>query len=72
MVLYIIIFVLCGIIAFQNILHSIERKDLYNRIMCGSAAEYKNIHNDKSKNPISAHDRVMRRWRTTDNTDGRG
>ena len=65
MLLYIIIFVLCGIIVLQNIEHAIERKDLYNRIMCGSVSDYKRINDDNIQKPINAHDKVMKRWRDT-------
>lgn len=56
------IYVLIAVIAVQQVIHHIERKDLYNRIMSKSLTEYK----DEGKTPsysVSAHRRVMNRWR---------
>lgn len=57
-----IVYLLCGVMAVQQILHYRERKDLYNRIMSKSFTEYK----DEGKTPsysVPAHRRVMDRWR---------
>ena len=53
-------YILCGIIILQYLVHHIERKDLYNRIMAGSLGEYKS---GKVPSLRSAHDKVIRRWR---------
>lgn len=39
--LLVIIALLAGVIAVQNIIHKQERKDLYNRIMAKDLTEYK-------------------------------
>ena len=57
----IIILILLMIIAIQNVAHRIERKDLYNRIMSKNLTEYKN--EPSRKGYISAHRRVLERWR---------
>lgn len=60
--LYCTIFGLITIIFVQAISHRLERKDLYDRIMCRDMSEYKN--KDKPKeSPKSAHKRVIERWR---------
>ena len=51
---------LCGIILFQQIIHHCERKDLYNRIMSKNLTEYKG---DSPGYQVSAHRRVLNRWR---------
>lgn len=55
-----VVFILCGIIAFEKILHHIERQDLYNRIMSKSLSEYKST---PYKSRGQAHKRVLARWR---------
>lgn len=55
-----IIVLLCVIIFLQSLVHRLERKDLYNRIMSKNLAEYKG---GKCRAAKSAHDRVIRRWR---------
>ena len=55
-----IIYALCGVIVVQNIMHHMERKDLYNRIMSKNLTEYKG---DSPGYSISAHKRVLSRWR---------
>ena len=60
--LYCVIFGLIGIIFVQAISHRIERKDLYNRIMCGSMKEYQNI--DKPERRVkSRHRELLDNWR---------
>lgn len=56
-------YILLGVIALQAILHCIERRDLYNRIMSRDLKEYKG--QERSYMP-SAHDRVLKRWRRKD------
>ena len=65
-------FLLC-VIAIQTltivgmtIVQHIERKDLYNRLMCRNMTEYNNIKTDESKQPISRHKAVLNRWRKND------
>jgi hypothetical protein len=58
-----IIFALIGVIILENIIHYRERKDLYNRIMCGSAKEYKQFENEQpNKSYESAHRKVLKHW----------
>lgn len=40
-----------------------ERKDLYTRIMSKSLAEYNRDDTSVPKQPRSAHDKVLERWR---------
>ena len=65
-------FLLC-VIAIQTltvvgmtIVQHIERKDLYNRLMCRNMTEYNNIKADEPKQPISMHKAVLNRWRKND------
>lgn len=58
-----IIYALIGVIVLQSIIHRIERKDLYNRIMSKDYAEYKGR---EYRYTPSAHDRVLKRWRGED------
>lgn len=65
-------FLLC-VIAIQTltivgmtIVQHIERKDLYNRLMCRNMTEYNNIKTDEPKQPISRHKTVLNRWRKND------
>ena len=65
-------FLLC-VIAIQTltivgmtIVQHIERKDLYNRLMCRNMTEYNNIKTDEPKQPISRHKAVLNRWRKID------
>lgn len=55
-----VVYVLCGIIMVGQIIHHYERKDLYNRIMSKNLTEYKG---DSPGYQISAHKRVLKRWR---------
>ena len=69
-------FLLC-VIAIQTltivgmtIVQHIERKDLYNRLMCRNMTEYNNIKADEPKQPISWHKAVLNRWRKYDTKVG--
>lgn len=69
-------FLLC-VIAIQTltivgmtIVQHIERKDLYNRLMCRNMTEYNNIKTDEPKQPISRHKAVLNRWRKNDTKAG--
>lgn len=55
-----IVYVLCGIIIVQSVLHRFERKDLYNRIMSKNLNEYKG---KGMLSPRTAHTRILNRWR---------
>lgn len=58
-----VIYILCGVIILQSVLHHLERKDLYNRLMSRSLAEFKG---EKCRYTPSAHDKVLKRWRRKD------
>ncbi len=62
-----IIYILCGVIILQSIIHRFERKDLYNRIMSKNLTEYKG---EKHVYVKSAHDRAIKRWRGQDGENG--
>lgn len=44
----------------QEVLHFVERRDLYNRIMSKNYSEYRN---DKPLDAQSAHRRTIEKWR---------
>lgn len=46
----------------QAIIHSVERKDMLNRLMSRDYTEYKQGDNPPKHIP-SAHNRVLNRWR---------
>ena len=54
------IYALCALIAVQQIIHHIERKDLYDRIMSKNLTEYKG---DARTYSVSAHRKVLSRWK---------
>ena len=55
-----LVYILCGVVVIQAVMHRSERRDLYNRIMSKTFAEYKN----PSQNYVqSAHKKVLKRWR---------
>ena len=58
--MYAVVYTLCGVIVIQQIIHHFERKDLYNRIMSKNLTEYKG---DSPGYQVSAHKRVLNRWR---------
>lgn len=55
--------VLITAILIQQLLHYIERRDMYNRLMCKDYAEYKNTDTPPVKHIPSAHSKVLRKWR---------
>lgn len=55
-----VIYALCGVVVFQQIIHHYERKDLYDRIMSKTLTEYKG---DSPGYQVSAHKKVLNRWR---------
>lgn len=46
----------------QLILHSVERRDMLNRLMSKNLTEYRQDTNPPKHIP-SAHDRVLNKWR---------
>ena len=62
-----LVYVLCGVIVIQQIIHHYERKDLYDRIMSKNLTEYKG---DSPGYQVSAHRRVLNRWRDRKGGDG--
>lgn len=56
--------ILCAVIVLQSILHYIERERLQDRIMSRNLNEYKARDKDERTPHITAHDRVMRNWRS--------
>jgi hypothetical protein len=53
---------LIAVIIIQSIIHFVERRDMYNRLMSKNLSEYK--QNGKPPEHIpSAHDRVLKNWR---------
>lgn len=58
------VYALIFVIALQAIIYHYERKDLYNRIMAESLADYKS---EKPKQGVSAHKRVLKKWRGDEN-----
>ena len=66
-----IAYVLAVIIAIQAILHAIERKDLYNRIMSRDIADYKVLKSDKPVKPVvPKYKKVMTEWRKGKREEG--
>lgn len=61
--LYAVIFLLVGVIVFQNIIHHTERKDLYDRIQSGTYSEYKATHQPQKPKQPTQHERMLRKWR---------
>lgn len=55
--------ILSAVIVIQAILHYVERRDLYNRLMSKDLTEYKNSGNPPPKSVPSAHDRTLAKWR---------
>jgi len=57
--------ILIAVIITQTILHYLERRDMYNRLMSRSLHEYKQSgnHTPPKNNIPSAHDRVLKNWR---------
>ncbi|MGN0163534.1 MAG: hypothetical protein ACI4EA_08165 [Candidatus Ornithomonoglobus sp.] len=57
-----IIILLVILLVGLEVLHCIERKDLYNRIMSKDLKEYQNI-DEKPHRRISKHERMLAKWR---------
>lgn len=56
-------YILVAFLILQEILHRIERKDLYNRIMSKDYSEYKGT---VPRSFRSAHRKVLEKWRKKD------
>lgn len=63
--MYHVTIILIAFIIFQSIIHFIERKDLYKRIMCRDLREYESS-SVKQKSVVSAHKRVLDNWRKSE------
>lgn len=55
--------ILVAVIIIQSIIHFIERRDLYNRLMSKSLSDYKQGGMPPKTHIPSAHDRVLKKWR---------
>jgi hypothetical protein len=55
--------ILCAVIIIQSIIHFIERRDMYNRLMSKSLSEYKQSDKIPPKRIPSAHELTLRKWR---------
>ncbi len=55
--------ILIAVIVLQDIMHRVERRDMYNRLMSKSLTEYKQSGSPPPKHTPSAHDRVLKDWR---------
>ena len=55
--------ILFAVILIKEATHLFERRDLYNRIMCGDIKEYRS-RSMKKKNTVSGrHEEVIKNWR---------
>lgn len=59
----IITYILSGVIIIQGVLHHIERRDLYTRLMCRDMQDYKSANKKDMQSPVSRHKEVLNRWR---------
>lgn len=55
--------ILCAVIIIQSIIHFIERRDMYNRLMSKSLSEYKQSDKLPPKHIPSAHELTLKKWR---------
>lgn len=55
-------FALFAVIVVQSVIHHIERRDLYKRIMCNDIYDYMSEKKTTIKQPISRHREVLNRW----------
>lgn len=56
-------FILLAVIIIQSIIHFIERRDMYNRLMSKSLSEYKQSDKMPPKHIPSAHELTLKKWR---------
>ena len=56
--------ILFTVVIIQSIIHFIERRDMYNRLMSKSLSEYKQGDKNPPKKHIpSAHELTLKKWR---------
>ena len=55
--------ILIAVIILQSIIHSIERRDMMNRLMSRNLTEYKQGDKNPPKHIPSAHELTLRKWR---------
>jgi hypothetical protein len=55
--------ILFAVIIIQSVIHFIERRDMYNRLMSKSLSEYKQSDKIPPKHIPSAHELTLRKWR---------
>ena len=55
--------ILVAIIIIQSILHFIERRDMYSRLMSKNLSDYKQADKKPPKHIPSAHELTLRKWR---------
>ena len=55
--------ILTAVIIIQTVLHYIERRDMYNRLMSNSLTEYRQGKKTPPKHIPSAHELTLRKWR---------
>ena len=56
------VYILAAVIVVLEIFHGIERRDLYNRIMCRDIGEYQSRTKPRER-IMTAHERTLKRWR---------
>lgn len=56
--------ILITVIVIQSVIHFIERRDMYNRLMSKDLTEYKQSGSPPPKHVPSAHDRTLAKWRS--------
>jgi hypothetical protein len=61
--LYYVIAGLIAVILLKDLIHRIERKDLYNRLMARDLTEYK--QEVSKSDTVQAHRKVLEKWRRT-------
>lgn len=58
------VYSLCGVIALLVVIHYLERKDLYNRLMSKDLSEYKHFSSKyEEKTRETAHEKAIKAWR---------
>ena len=56
--------ILIVVIILQSIIHFLERRDMYNRLMSKDLTEYKQGGAPPPRRIPSAHDRTLQKWRS--------
>lgn len=58
------VYLLCGVVVLQAVMHYLERKDLYNRLMSKDLSEYKHFSGGYEEKPReTAHEKAIKAWR---------